>query len=302
MQEQLDYFLLDVFTEVPFGGNPLAVFTKSDGLSTEQMHKITRELNLSETVFLNTPQTSDGDIRMRIFTPGKELPTAGHPTIGTAFLLLALKLITPKQADKLILEQEIGNITIQYKVVGNEVTELMMEQPLPKFEATFRNKELVAALLGVNSKDLYADYPCRIVNCGNPFLIVPIKHLTAVQNIQLNTEVYHDISEEIEITGVLAFTLETEEKNNITHSRMFAPQLGIHEDPATGSAHGPLAAYLHNYQLASVKQLSRCEQGFEMGRPSFINIQIIEEEGKIEKVLVGGKSVIMGKGSLYYSA
>jgi trans-2,3-dihydro-3-hydroxyanthranilate isomerase len=160
----------------------------------------------------------------------------------------------------------------------------------------------MGALLGLNAIDLYQDYPCRIVNCGNPFLIVPINSLTAVKNIQLKNEIYHDICEEIEITGVLAFTLETEGKNNITHSRMFAPQLGIIEDPATGSAHGPLAAYLHNYQLAPVKQVSRCEQGFEMGRPSYINIQIIEEGGKIQKVLVGGKSVIMGKGTLYHSA
>lgn len=302
MRKELTYYLLDVFTDTPFGGNPLAVFTDAKGLSTEQMHKITKELNLSETVFLDDAKTSEGDISMRIFTPGQELPTAGHPTIGTAYLLLALALTQPKQENKLIFEQEVGPITIHFKSQDGEIAELMMEQPLPKFEATFKNKELIAKLLKISSTDLYEDYPCRIVNCGNPFLMVPIKNLSAVKNIQLNTAIYMDIIDEVEITGVLAFTLETEEVENIAHSRMFAPQLGINEDPATGSAHGPLGAYLHNYQLADVTSMKQCEQGFEIDRPSYINIKIEDGNGKIKKVLVGGKSIIMGKGTLYHSA
>lgn len=302
MQEALDYFLLDVFTDTPYGGNPLAVFTQSAGLTAAQMLKITKELNLSETVFLGEAQSEEADLAMRIFTPGKELPTAGHPTIGTAFLLLASQLIKPKQHSKLVLEQTIGNINIQFKKEGDTITELLMEQPLPTFEETFRDKDLVASLLGIHAEDIYENYPSRIVNCGNPFLIIPVKHLETIKKIHLNTDLYKDILDEIDITGILPFTLETQETGNIAHSRMFAPQLGISEDPATGSAHGPLAAYLYNYQLADISTLKQCEQGFEMGRPSYINIQIIATEGKIEKVLIGGKSVIMGKGTLYHSA
>ena len=301
MQTELDYFLLDVFTDIPFGGNPLAVFPEADGLSDEAMQKITKELNLSETVFLLKPKQENSDISMRIFTPGRELPTAGHPTIGTAFLLLASSMIKTKLANTLVIDQKIGSINVQYFKNEAEETEVLMEQPLPKFEQTFKDKELIASLIGIRSSELYESYPARVVNCGNPFLLVPVKELKSMQKLKLNQDLYYNILEELSLTGVMPFSLETVEKESIAHSRMFAPQLGITEDPATGSAHGPLAAYLHNYQLAKVNGLQQCEQGIEMGRPSFINIKIEEKEGKLHKVLVGGKCVIMGKGTLYHS-
>jgi trans-2,3-dihydro-3-hydroxyanthranilate isomerase len=300
MIQSATYYLLDVFTNQPFGGNPLAVFPDAQGLNTQQMQLLTKELNLSESVFLFPAENETADIKMRIFTPGKELPTAGHPTIGTSYLLLNEGIIQPKNHGKLILEQNIGSITVNFKKEGNTFKQLMMEQPLPKFEQTFNDKSLIASLLSTHPTDIEEDFPCRIVNCGNPFLIVPIKTIKAMAKLKLNHELYYQILEEVEMIGIMAFSLETSNSNLLTHSRMFAPQIGVPEDPATGSAHGPLASYLFNYQMADVTQLVTGEQGIEMGRASLVNMKIVTEDAKIASVLVGGESVIMGKGEIRF--
>lgn len=142
MASTIKFQLIDVFTSEPFGGNPLAVFDDADGLSVEQMLKIAKELNLSESVFLHKAN-DEADVKMRIFTPGMELPTAGHPTIGTAYYLLTEKGITPKNENNLLLEQNIGNLKVQYEKQGGEISKILMEQPLPKFEQTFKDKNLL---------------------------------------------------------------------------------------------------------------------------------------------------------------
>ncbi|MBK6264561.1 PhzF family phenazine biosynthesis protein [Marivirga sp. S37H4] len=298
MQQKATYYLLDVFTNQPFGGNPLAVFPNADGFTGEQMQKLTKELNLSESVFLLKPTHPDADLRMRIYTPGMELPTAGHPTIGTAFLLLEEKLIVPKKTNQITLEQSIGNIQVNFQKDHDSFVNIMMQQPLPKFEQTFKDKKLVASLLSIEENEIEREFPCRIVNCGNPFLIIPVRQLRTMERLKLNHDLFYQILDEIKITGIMAFSLETTSADTLTHSRMFAPHLGMIEDPATGSAHGPLAAYLFNYQMAEMKQLVIGEQGIEMGRPARINMQIEQEGGKISKVLIGGESVIMGKGEI----
>ena len=300
MKHTAAYYLLDVFTNQPFGGNPLAVFPDANDLSSSEMQSLTKELNLSESVFILPAENQTADVKMRIFTPGKELPTAGHPTIGTSFLLLNEGLIKTKNRNKIILEQNIGNIHVNYRMEGNVIRHLMMEQPLPKFEETFSDRALIAALLSIEAGEIEEDYPCRIVNCGNPFLIVPIKSLKTMSRLKLNNELYHQILEEVDIIGIMAFSLETTSPFVLTHSRMFAPQIGVPEDPATGSAHGPLAAYIFNYQMGDVTKLVQGEQGIEMGRPSFIDMQIVTDEAKISSVQVGGESVIMGKGEIRF--
>lgn len=296
MANTVKFTLLDVFTSEPFGGNQLAVFDDADDLSAQQMLRIAKELNLSESVFLTKP-SQGADARMRIFTPGVELPTAGHPTVGTAFYLLKEKGYQPKTPNELLLEQNIGNIKVHFENNG-EVSKIMMEQLLPKFEQTFKDKKLVASLLSIEESDIEEDYPCRIVNCGNPFLIVPIKTLNAIQKLRLDHELFHEILDEIDITGVMAFTMETDNSNHLTHSRMFAPHIGVVEDPATGSAHGPLACYLHNYNIADMNNLAIGEQGYEINRPSQIKMQIVQKDGKISNVLVGGLCVSMGCGEI----
>ncbi|ADR23677.1 phenazine biosynthesis protein PhzF [Marivirga tractuosa] len=297
MANTIKFQLIDVFTSEPFGGNPLAIFDHADGLSADQMLKIAKELNLSESVFLKKP-SAEADVKMRIFTPGMELPTAGHPTIGTSFYLLKEKGIDPKKENELLLEQNIGNLKVQYEKKKGKISKILMEQPLPKFEQTFKDKKLVASLISIDEDDIEEDYPCRIVNCGNPFLIIPIRSLEAVQNLKLNNELFSEILDEIFVTGVMAFTMETQNPNHLTHSRMFAPHIGVAEDPATGSAHGPLACYLHNYNMADLSELAIGEQGYELGRPSQVKMKIAQEEGKISKVMVGGSCVHMGHGEI----
>jgi trans-2,3-dihydro-3-hydroxyanthranilate isomerase len=297
MADFIQYKIIDVFTSEPFGGNPLAIFDNAEDLNGEQMQKIAKELNLSESVFL-TPSNNEADVKMKIFTPGMELPTAGHPTIGTSYYLLKEKGIKPKKANELLLEQNIGKIKVQFENHNQEVSKILMEQPLPKFEQTFKDKKLVASLLSIGEDEISEDFPCRIVNCGNPFLIVPVQTLNSIKKLKLNNELFSEILDEIFITGVMAFTMETENNNHLTHSRMFAPHIGVPEDPATGSAHGPLASYIHNYNIADLSELSIGEQGYEMGRPSQIKMQIVQVEGKISKVLVGGSCVHMGKGEM----
>jgi trans-2,3-dihydro-3-hydroxyanthranilate isomerase len=297
MPNTIKFQLIDVFTSEPFGGNPLAIFDKADYLSAEQMLKIAKELNLSESVFLHKA-SNEADYKMRIFTPGMELPTAGHPTIGTSYYLLKEKGINPKKEGELLLEQNIGNLKVQYEKHGSEISKILMEQPLPKFEQTFKDKKLVASLISIEEEEIEEDFPCRIVNCGNPFLIIPVKTLSSIQKLKLNNELFSEILDEIFITGVLAFTMETLNSKHLTHSRMFAPHIGVAEDPATGSAHGPLACYLHNYNIADLSELSIGEQGYEMSRPSQIKMKIEQEEGKISKVLVGGSCVHIGGGEI----
>lgn len=297
MANTIKFELIDVFTSEPFGGNPLAIFDNADDLTAEQMLKIAKELNLSESVFLHKA-TNGADVKIRIFTPGMELPTAGHPTIGTAYYLLKEKGINPKKENELLLEQNIGNLKVHYEKKDSEISKILMEQPLPNFEQTFKDKKLVASLLSIEEDEIEEDFPCRIVNCGNPFLIVPIKELKSVQKLKLNNELFSEILDEIFITGVMAFTMETQNPEHITHSRMFAPHIGVAEDPATGSAHGPLASYLHNYNMYDLSEISIGEQGYELERPSQIKMKIEQEEGKISKVLVGGLCVHMGSGEI----
>ena len=297
MANTIKFNLIDVFTSEPFGGNPLAVFDMADDLNAEQMQKIAKELNLSESVFLHK-SNQDADVKMRIFTPGMELPTAGHPTIGTAFYLLKVKHIQPKKEKELIIEQNIGAIKVRYEKEEESIHKILMEQPLPKFQQSFTDRKLVGSLLSIGENEIEADIPCRIVNCGNPFLIVPIKTLKSIQTLKLNTAFFTEILDEIFVTGIIAFCMETKNPAYLTHSRMFAPHIGVPEDPATGSAHGPLAAYLHHYNMADLSKLCVGEQGYEMGRPSQIKMQIGQENGKISKVLVGGNCVLMGNGEI----
>ena len=203
-----------------------------------------------------------------------------------------------KQKGRLLLKQNIGNIIVRYSGEDLTAQNIMMEQPPAKFEQTFKDKRLVASLLSIKENEIMEDFPCRVVNCGNPFLIVPIKTLKSMERLKLDHDLFSKILDELFLTGILTFTLETKHPEHVSHSRMFAPHLGIPEDPATGSAHGPLAAYLHNYNLIKMTEIRTGEQGYEMGRPSQIKMKVGLENGKLSTILVGGECVFMGKGEI----
>jgi trans-2,3-dihydro-3-hydroxyanthranilate isomerase len=297
MSDFINYHILDVFTEQAYGGNPLAIFESEISLSTAQMQKIAKELNLSESVFILSGK-ENFDREMRIFTPSVELPTAGHPTIGTACFLRNHLNFRGKEANKYRLKQKVGIIEVDLVETKDEEFEALMHQPLPTFKETFKDQGLIAALLQLQENEIDADMPSQIIDCGNPFLIVSLKNLDAIKAIKLNTTLYNQIVEEFNITGLMTFCPQTEVSDHSTHSRMFAPHIGVPEDPATGSAHGPLAAYLYKYSTINIESGIVGEQGYEIGRPSQVKMRIEAQQSEISSVLVGGKSVYMGNGKI----
>lgn len=301
----LNYSLLDVFTTTPFGGNQLAVFHEGESLSTGMMQKIARELNLSETVFLSPPNNSDNQKKLRIFTPQMELPMAGHPTIGAAFLMADQDLVqTGEGISEWTLEEAVGDIpVIVYKEEGL-ITKVEMTQPLPSFGERFPKTEQIAKLLSLAPADLHTEFPIQTVSTGVPFLFVPVRSLAAINKINFRSDVWEQHFSKNEATQHLfVFTTETEDSASTVHSRMFAPAMGIPEDPATGAASGPLGAYLVEHAVIPAAENGvyaiRSEQGIEMGRPSFIDITIVKQGPEFQQVKIGGTAVTVGKGQLY---
>lgn len=286
----LHYFLLDVFTDQPFGGNQLAVFTNGRGISGARMQQIARELNLSETVFVLPPKDPVNDWRLRIFTPAREMPMAGHPTVGTAWLLAQEKLVS---GPVITLEEGVGPITVTYGDDGL----IWMDQPMPTFTPPFDRREDVAAMLSLSPDDLDARYPVQAVSTGVPFLYVPLVSLDATQRAQVRLDVWERLRPELPADSIFVFTNETVTPTGTVHSRMFAPEMGIVEDPATGAASGPLGAYLVQHGIADGRGIVS-EQGFEMGRPSLIHIEIERSGDQFTHVRIGGQAVYIGAGDL----
>ena len=285
------YHLLDVFTNKKFGGNQLAIFEDATEIPSEMFQNIARELNLSETVFL-FPKNTNGRYPMRIFTPVKELPTAGHPSIGTAYFLAQN---FPKE-DGLItiaLNQNIGPIEVKIEMSRKGPLMATMYQVRPHFGNILDNRSEIAELFNLTASDLM-DYPVQEVSCGVPYIIVPVKTLENIQNLTFNTQVWQQLKSTLKDLSVYVFTPQGLLPDSDLHGRMFAPEIGITEDPATGSANGPLACYLFKYGIKKGPLIS--EQGFEMNRPSILHLEIESEKEIIKKVKVGGQAIFVGQG------
>lgn len=296
MKKSSTYHLLDVFTDKKFSGNQLAVFPDSREIPEHMMQSIATEFNISETVYL-FPAESDGSFNMRIFTPGQELPTAGHPTVGSAYYVATHLNPTDSKSGTIVFNQKVGAVEVDLHFEDEKLVSAVMSQPLPQFLEIINEREEISTLLSLGTSEL-ADTPIQKVSCGVPYILVPIKNLKAVQEIQFRLDVWNRLKEKLNHCFIYAFTTETELPNSGVHGRMFAPEGGILEDPATGSANGPLGCYLNHYNLLSGPFQS--EQGFEMGRPSLIQVEIVEnEQGEISQVLVGGNAVSVGIGEFY---
>ena len=268
-----EYAHLDVFTDRAFGGNQLAVFHDGWGVSDAEMQAIAKELNLPETVFVAKPQKG-GDHRLRIFTPARELPFAGHPTVGAAFFLSE-----GKDAD-LRLEEGVGTLTV---TVRDGFTE--MEQPLPAFKVSRPNLPEIARMLSLDVTDIHPTLNIQIGSSGNDFRFVPVRGLDAVRRAA---------PRELDVATFI-FTTETLAAGATAHGRMYAPWQGVAEDPATGSACGPLAVYLVEHGISDGTRIV-IEQGYEMGRPSTIYARVGRSGERITSVHVGGHCVRTGGG------
>lgn len=291
----LHYHLLDVFTDTPFGGNQLAVFPDADDLPAATMQLIARELNLAETVFVQPPQNPQNHVRLRIFTPVLEMPFAGHPTVGAAHLLHHLGRIP----DAARFEENVGLIEMTLTKETGGTVRATMRQPTPQSGSVFEDRVTLAQILSLDSDDLLPNLPAQVVSSGVPFLFVPIRSLAAIRRIHINGYLIEKHLIPFGAANLYTFTLETERPGSTTHSRMFAPELGIVEDPATGAASGPLGAYLLRHGLVSAEQAQHMinEQGFEIKRPSLIYIEV--SGGEPLQVKIGGFSQIIGAGTLH---
>jgi trans-2,3-dihydro-3-hydroxyanthranilate isomerase len=280
-QQTYHYQVVDVFTERPLEGNPLAVFKDASELDGGTMQSIARELNLSETVFLLPPTRSDFLARLRIFTPREELAFAGHPTVGTSFVLLQNGVV-PTDIDRFLLEEKIGPVPV--RVERGEAPLIWLTTPPIESGQTF-DRELCASMLGVSSGDLLDCEP-QVMSAGNPFMFVAVKSNEIVDRAWLDMSGVRMLKNaNPHPNGVFVFAPRPEG----AYSRMFAPEHGIAEDPATGSATGPLAAYMMRHNLVPNADGSRfvSEQGTKMRRRSILHVQIRGERG-VENIEVGG--------------
>jgi trans-2,3-dihydro-3-hydroxyanthranilate isomerase len=298
------FVIADVFTEEQFGGNQLAVFIDGSGLDTGTMQNIAREMNYSETTFLFPPEEG-GDYRVRIFTPAHELPFAGHPLVGTAYVIVSEKMkqwsepLTP-----VTLETGVGPIHVEVRIDADRPGRTTMTQPLPVVRGSYSNIESLARALSLDASQIeQTGSPVETIFNGIAVMIVPVKTRAAIESIKVDGGALERISNEVGASTVLVFTRETVSPTSTVHCRVFAPAAGVSEDAATGSANGPLGFYLVRHKLVEQQTTTRIvsEQGFEMKRPSLLYIEVDGDSktGAVTGVRVGGGVVISGRGEIF---
>lgn len=295
---------LDVFTATPLAGNPLAVFPDAEGLSPAQMQALAREMNLSETTFV-WPSTR-ATRRVRFFTPTAEIPLAGHPTIGTWWLLATLgRLAIPGDGiHRLTQETGAGVLPVDLRIEGGRLREVVMTQALPEFGESISDTGRLAKALGADGDLLPAEPAPQVVSTGLPQAMIPIRSLAALKALPsggAGAELAR-LLREVGSDCAMCYTMETETEGATVHCRMFAPGLGVPEDPATGSASGALASYLVWHGIVrphdGVAQLV-VEQGIEISRPSRIHVEVaVGNGGEITEVRVGGEAVTVIEGEV----
>lgn len=292
---KLTFYILDVFAEQKYAGNQLAVVADAGGLSNEQMQKIAKEMNYSETTFVLSQQPQNGGYDIRIFTPEMEVPFAGHPTLGTAYMIQQEIIEKPVEIIKLNLK--VGQIPVTFNYVSDQPSILWMKQIEPIFGQTIE-LEQISEVLGIEESEVDKRFPIQEVSTGLFFTIVPLKSLDAVKRSRVVKDKYFKLVENLQAKAILVFCPETYNRVNELNARMFCDYYGIAEDSATGSANGCLAGYLVKYRYFGSNQIAvRVEQGYEIGRPSLLYLRAEEKDGKID-ISVGGKVVMVAKGEL----
>ena len=299
---------VDVFTKKPFGGNPLAVFPEAEGLTPREMQLLAKEMNLSETTFVVPPTKGSGaDFRVRIFDPDKEITYAGHPTIGTFYVLAREGRIKLKEGLTVVkMEVKAGVMPVEIYSFRGKIERVVTVQNKPEFAHVFDDPRPFSEALSVDGSEFdLRRMPIQLVSTGLPWVIVPVRSRKAVENASGNAAAFAELSKMLpkDVADLYVTCLDPVEKSSTTHSRgLSLVSKSIVEDPATGSASGCLGAYLVHRCLVPAKRTVKItnEQGYEMGRPSKIAIEIgTSESGKIESVRVGGSVVHMMDGTAY---
>ena len=299
------YLTADVFTESIFGGNQLAVFPDGRGLATDQMQRTAREFNFSETVFVLPPDSPRHTRRLRIFTPQEEIPFAGHPTIGTAFVLASIgDLPLDGEWTRVVFEEGAGPVPVTIQMIDGRPRYARLTSPrLPEVGPPTPPVADLAAMLSLDPSDLLEEpWTPQGVSCGLPFLLVPLRDRRAVGRARLRPDVWERLLAGYWSPDVYLFALDPEQSGRQVRARMFGPAAGVAEDPATGSAATALAGYLGARDPRRDGRLRWViEQGFEMGRPSLLEAEVDKREGSITEVRVGGASIIVSEGTMEVS-
>ncbi len=290
------FYLVDVFAERKYAGNQLAVFMPGCKYSSQEMQTIAREMNYSETTFILSARQWKGGYPVRIFTPGEEVPFAGHPTLGTAFIIR--EKLQRSRSRQVNLNVKIGQIPVTFEPIGKKRDRLWMKQIEPRFLNTLPASAL-AEILHLAEDDIDSRFPIEEVSTGLPFIIVPLKSLKAVEKCRIDQLKYFELIKSIESKAILVFAPQTVEPAHQLHARVFVDYYGIPEDPATGSANGCLAGYLIKHHYFGTTEIDiQVEQGYEISRPSVLYLRGKIENGTIQ-VWVGGEVILVGKGEWF---
>ena len=304
MAAQRRYTILNVFANRPLAGNPLAVVLDADGLDDKEMQAIAREFNLSETVFVLPPAEARHRAAVRIFTPGRELPFAGHPTVGTAVLLALLDPAAVKakgaSAEAFGLEEKIGIVPCVAEPKGERQGRARFRLPrLPQSWGEGVSVDKAARALGLQPSEIgFGQHVPSRMSAGVRFDMVPVATLDAIGRARPGAA-FEEAFGDSDHPAVYLYTAETVEAGSRFHARMFAPGLGVAEDPATGSAAASFAGALMQFEKPGEGTHDFViEQGYEMGRPSLIDLQLVVEKGALVSAEIGGDAVIVAEGTL----
>jgi len=289
------FYIVDVFAEKKFAGNQLAVIREAADIPSDLMQTIAREMHFSETTFILSDEAREGGYDVRIFTPESELPFAGHPTLGTAFIIQ--QEIIQDRIDMVRLNLGVGKIPVTFAYKKDAVDILWMKQKAPEFGRSY-NSKMIAEIIGLESNLIDTRFPIQEVSTGFFSLIVPIKSLDAMKKANIDRHAYYRYVDREGAPGILIFAPETYDKTNQLNIRFFAEVMGVIEDPATGSANGCLAGYLVKHRYFGEPKINiRTEQGMEINRPSLLYLKAEDTADSIE-VYVGGRVIHVAKGIL----
>ncbi len=296
------YLTTDVFTDHLFGGNQLAVFPDASAIAPELMPRIAREFNYSETTFVLPPTDPKHTCRVRIFTPGGELAFAGHPTIGTAHVLATIGAIElTGDETRIVFEEGVGPVPVTIRANDGKPTSAQLTvAKLPEVLSPPPSADRLAAMLSLSTDDLVGNEMApEAISCGTPFLFVPLRDRRAVGRARVKPDLFEETLRGYVTNMVMVFALDAEQPSSDVRARMFAPLIGVPEDPATGSAAVGLGGYLAVRDPRFDGTLRWVvEQGIEMGRPSILEVEVDKKAGRLTAVRCGGKSVIVCEGRM----
>jgi len=286
---------VDAFTDRPLAGNPCAIIFEADSLDDATRLAIAREMNLSETAFVQNSQVAD--FGARYFTPAEEIPLAGHPTIATVFALIETgRLVLQSDHTTITLELRVGPIRVDIHSQNDKVKRIIMSQKKPQFLATYQPQQILP-IFGLTAEDALPNVPIQTVSTGTPQLMIPLRNLEALRRVQMNTPAYNGLRAQADFFSPHLFCLKGATEVGQTFARHFGTPPDTVEDPFTGSATGGMAAYLWHYNLISQPTFI-AEQGHWMHRPGQAQVEIVGPRDNIETVKIGGKAVTVLRGEL----